>query len=153
MSTYGSQLWYSGWEISLDLKTKFCLVQFLKIWLFLKEYKISGVRFAFTTICILITLYQIGLQINNYRRKDTVWQNTEEKKDNKTYSPLVIFCSEPHNYNLNSYLVYPPVKYEEFSNNRFLQIKKLKTSWKVWKRKHIIHSFVIFITLSIKGNL
>ena len=85
---------------------------------------ISGVRIVTTLACISITITQIGLLIKNFEKGDTVWQVSEIKLT-KTLTPLVLFCSDPHNFDLKSDLVYKP------NNSFFLPIKKLETTLKV----------------------
>ena len=88
---------------------------------------ISGLRFAMTFACVLITVESIYHLIENFERRDTVWK-ISEMKTTKMLTPLVILCSEPHNFDPKSDLVYR-TKFAES-----LQIKQLKTSMKVCKR-------------------
>ena len=87
---------------------------------------ISGLRFAMTFACVLITVESIYHLIENFERRDTVWK-ISEMKTTKMLTPLVILCSEPHNFDPKSDLVYRT----KFAKT--LQIKQLKTSMKVCK--------------------
>ena len=84
-------------------------------------------RVAMTVACVLITVLSVYRLIEKFERRDTVWK-ISEMKTNKMLTPLVIFCSEPHNFDPKSDLVYRSKHAES------LQIKRLKTAMKVCKR-------------------
>ena len=86
----------------------------------------KGVRVAMTFGCIFFTTAQIGEQIHNFENYDTVWQISEKYPPDEILTPLIIFCSEPHNFESDSDIVYNAENTE-----KFLPIKKLKTSLKV----------------------
>ena len=86
-------------------------------------------RIAMTLICISITIHEIVIQIDNYKHKDTVWLSSEMFKA-EILTPIIIFCSEPHNYDLKSDVVYKARSGKEDQN---YQIEKLKTAMKVCK--------------------
>ena len=79
-----------------------------------------------TVICISITILLIYRQIENYEKRETVWQ-ISEKTSATILTPLVIICSEPHNFDPKSDFVY------KSNHAESLQIKQLKTSMKVCK--------------------
>ena len=80
-----------------------------------------------TIACVLITVLSVYRLIEKFERRDTVWK-ISEMKINKMLTPLVIFCSEPHNFDPKSDLVY------RSKHAKTLQIKQLTTSMKVCKR-------------------
>ena len=84
-------------------------------------------RFAITVACVSITIASVYRLIEKFDRRDTVWK-ISEMKTTKMLTPLIIFCSEPHNFDPKSNLVYRSKHAES------LQIKQLKTAMKVCKR-------------------
>ena len=81
-------------------------------------------------ICIIATIYQSVLLLNNYNLKATLMKNTEELNTNPMETPNIVLCSDPPHNDPDTDFIResgPSLTSEPLN----LQIGRIKTALKV----------------------
>ena len=81
-------------------------------------------------ICIIATIYQSVLLLNNYNLKATLMKNTEELNNNPMETPNIVLCSDPPHHDPDTDFIRESGR-SLTSEPLNLQIGRIKTALKV----------------------